>query len=109
MASTPAVAGRGPVSGRDCADASVWRLLSWCFLGNPAVAGWSSRRSIWWSQKSEEGRRVAIELGVPRAELALQYLSSSASDPAAEEASEAAPPADRRNGSMPDWIPARAP
>jgi hypothetical protein len=73
------------------------------------VAGWSSRRSIWWSQKSEEGRRVAIELGVPRAELALQYLSSSASDPAAEETSEATTHKDRRGGSILDRIPGRKP
>jgi hypothetical protein len=37
---------------------------------------------------------------VARAELALQYRSSSASDPAAEEASDVAPPSDRRGGSM---------
>jgi hypothetical protein len=43
-----------------------------------------------------------MELGVPSAELALQYLSSSASDPAAKEPSDEAPPVDRRAGSMLD-------
>lgn len=45
---------------------------------------------------------MAMELGVPSAELALQYLSSSASDPAAKEPSDEAPPVDRRAGSMLD-------
>jgi hypothetical protein len=70
-------------------------------LGKLAM-GSSRRRSMWWSHKSEEGRRVEMELGVPSAELALQYLSSSASDPAAKDPSDEAPPADRRAGSMLD-------
>ena len=43
-----------------------------------------------------------MELGVPSAELALQYLSSSGSDLAAKEPSDEEPPVDRRAGSMLD-------